>query len=104
MGDGLRLMVYCKIVQKEQEMLTATQFVTNADKLLFNGEMDVRSAEILASGLMLRDLEIVDMVVRLFERHIVPNDCASKLNDVIPYSLGLRNELGNLRKSLTGGD
>ena len=86
------------------EMLTAAQFVTNIDKFLFDSGMPVDSANILVEGIKLRDREIVDMVVKLFDKYASFDPHGNGYDAHIVCSNDLRDDLEKLKKSLTGGD
>lgn len=83
-------------------ILTAAQFVTNVDKFLFDSGMPVNSADILVEGVKARDREIVDMVVKLFDRYASFDPHGNGYDAHIICSNALRDDLEKLKKSLTG--
>ena len=83
-------------------MLNAVQFVTNVDRMLFDGEMTVDSADTLVEGIKGRDLEILSVVVRLFDKYAVFDPHGNGKDAHIPCSDKLRAELEKFKLFLDG--
>jgi hypothetical protein len=83
-------------------MLNAVQFVTNIDRMLFDGEMTVDSANTLVAGVKGRDLEILSVVIRLFDKYAVFDLHGNGKDAHIPCSDKLRADLEKFKLFLDG--
>ena len=83
-------------------MLNAVQFVTNIDRMLFDGEMTVDSANTLVEGIRLRDREVLDVVIRLFDKYAVFDPHGNGKDAHIPCSDRLRGDLEKFKLFLDG--
>ena len=83
-------------------MLNAVQFVTNIDLMLFDGEMSVDSAGILVAGIKGRDLEILSVVIRLFDKYAMFDPHGNGKDAHIPCSDKLRDDLEKFKLFLKG--